>query len=95
MIKPHQGSVQLFHSFDRAWNYLKKNGCLNLNTSVGTNFKACAGTTRDNRKVIRFFQKRNKEKEYARAYECCWGHYYNCNRTRVGMYLKALDKVLP
>ena len=42
-------------------------------------------------KVIRFMQ---DNKEYARAYECCWGHYYNCNRTRIGMYCAALMLLL-
>ena len=23
---------------------------------------------------------------------CCWGHYYNCNRTQIGMYCAALDQ---
>jgi hypothetical protein len=40
------------------------------------------------RQVIRF---RQGGREYARAYKCWWGHYYNCNRTRIGMYCAALD----
>ena len=42
------------------------------------------------RKVIRF---RQGGREYARVYACCWGHYYNCNRTRIGKYCQALDEV--
>jgi len=41
--------------------------------------------------VIRFF---HNGREYGRAYECCWGHYYNCNRTRIGMYVRALDEYM-
>ncbi|MDX1446801.1 glycosyltransferase family 2 protein, partial [Lishizhenia sp.] len=41
--------------------------------------------------VIRFMQ---HGKEYARTYKCCWGRYYNCNRTRIGMYCVALDDAM-
>ncbi len=88
MVEIHEGEIQLSHSFDFVWTNLKLVGKIGLRTSAGTNFKACSSITRDLRCVIRFFQ---NKKEYARAYECCWGHYYNCNRTRIGMYAKALD----
>jgi hypothetical protein len=39
-------------------------------------------------KVIRFM---HDNKEFAGAYECCCGRYYNCNKTRIGMYCTALD----
>jgi len=89
MIEPHQDDVRLSHSFDDAWTYLKKIDGVDLLTSVGTQFMAISDTTKDSRHVIRFFQ---KGKEYGRAYQCCWGHYYNCNRTRIGMYEEALDE---
>lgn len=46
---------------------------------------------RSGKRVIVFLHERNgKRTESARAYECCWGHYYNCSGTRIGMYFKAL-----
>lgn len=88
MIKIHQGKVQLSHTFNDLHSYLNRVGDVETETSTGTKFKATSSITRDGRPAIIFFQ---KSKEYARAYECCWGHYYNCNRTRFGMYAKALD----
>jgi S-adenosylmethionine hydrolase len=92
-IERHQGEVYLLHSFTEVWNSLKQTGDADLETSVGTKFRASVYNTRNGHPVIRIFQKNKKQeyKEYARAYECCWGHYYNCNRTRIGMYVKALD----
>jgi len=88
MVQPHDGQVELRHGFGEVWNFLRSEGEVNLQTSVGTLFTARAATARDGRQVIRFFQ---NETEYGRSYECCWGHYYNCNQTRIGMYTKALD----
>ena len=91
MIVIHQGDVQLSHSFSEAYSYLNNVGDVYIETSVDTKFKASSAITRDGRQVIRFFQ---NDTEYARTYECCWGHYYNCNRTRFGMYAKALDEYI-
>jgi len=91
MFEPHQGNVTLIHSFDEAWGFLRRKGEIPLQTDIGTPFTAKAGITRDGRYVIRYFQ---HGKEYGRSYECCWGRYYNCNRTRVGMYSKALDEAI-
>ena len=88
MFVPHQGGIVLRHNFSQIWDLLNAEGDVTLQTSVGTPFKARATVTRDGRQVIRFFQ---DKKEYGRSYECCWGHYYNCNRTRIGMYCRALD----
>ena len=89
MVESHQDQVRLANSFDEVYNKLKIGGNRKLSTSNDTLFLAGAYTARDGRLVIRFFQ---DELEYARCYPCCWGHYYNCNRTRIGMYCKALDK---
>jgi hypothetical protein len=89
MVKPHEGEVFLDCDFATAFNRLSGRGKIELHTDAGTPFSATASKTRDGREVIRFFQ---HGVEYARCYECCWGHYYNCNRTRIGMYVKALDR---
>jgi hypothetical protein len=91
IILPHKGDVIMKNSFDSAWDYLDKEGPLVLQTRKGTEFKVSAVRSREGKPVIRFFQ---HDKEYARAYECCWGHYCNCNRTRIGMYCEALDSEL-
>ena len=91
MIEAHGGKVDHKNSFEDVYSYLIKNNEMKLQTSTGKEFVASANTTNDGRKVIRFFRNR---RESARAYECCWGHYYNCNRTRFGMYAKAIDETL-
>jgi hypothetical protein len=88
-IAPHSGDLTLKYSFDDAWDYVDNQESVSLVTSAGADFEARAGISGDDRPVIRFFQ---NDKEYARAYQCCWGHYYNCNRTRIGMYVRALDE---
>jgi hypothetical protein len=95
MFKPHEGSLQLKHKFQKVYSWLERRGLSKLKTKNGTDFIVKAYITQKGphtgEKVIRFMQ---DNKEYARAYECCWGRYYNCNRTRIGMYCKALDSVV-
>jgi len=95
MIEPHQDIVDLKHSFNEVYYWLHKAGPVSLATRKGTNFYAsasiCQKGEHSGEKVIRFFQNRQ---EFGRAYECCWGCYHNCNRTRIGMYCIALDSAL-
>lgn len=86
-IEPHQGAVETRCTFAQAYGFVNAAHGVKLETERGTVFAAEVGAT--GRKVIRFFQ---NGREYARAYPCCWGHYYNCNRTRIGMYCAALDR---
>ena len=92
MIEQHEGAVTLQNTFNSACEWLWSQGEVDLKTAEGTVFTARAEITErgvhSEEPVIRFFQ---HNKEYARSYECCWGHYYNCNKTRIGMYCKALD----
>lgn len=92
MVEQHDGAVTLQKSFSSVYKWLQSEGEVDLKTSEGTSFTARAEITKrgehSEEPAIRFFQ---HNKEYARSYECCWGHYYNCNRTRIGMYCKALD----
>ena len=100
MLEPHEGNVRVVTEFEEAWDYLNRTGELHLQTErEGKPFIAKATITgkgiHSGEKSIRFLKKRNgKRQEYARSYECCWGHYYNCNRTRIGMYCKALDNAI-
>jgi hypothetical protein len=86
-IQPHQGTAKVSGTFAEVAGFASANAGLDLRTSARTGFTALVGESKG-RKVIRFFQ---RGREYARAYECCWGRYYNCNRTRIGMYCEALD----
>jgi len=92
MFEPHEGSVELGHAFHEAYDWLVQNGPADLATNRGTPFEAKAHVAQkgpcSGEKVIRFMQ---HETEYARAYECCWGHKCNHNRTLIGMYCIALD----
>ena len=91
MIEAHGGYIEHKHSFPDVYTFLNNNNEIRLSTSTGKEFTATATITKDGREVIRFHR---NNKESARAYECCWGHYYNCNRTRFGMYAKGLDVLL-
>lgn len=91
----HEGSVQLYHSFNEAFDYLMQNGSSELKTARNTVFKAIASETNDSRKVIKFSQKVNqKEEDYARCFSCCWSHYNNCDGTWIGMYCRSLDQTI-
>jgi uncharacterized protein YjbI with pentapeptide repeats len=95
VVKPHQGDERRQHSFEEAWYRLAELGGAELTTSAGTAFSARATVTsrgaRKGQRVIRYFQ---QGREYARCYECCWEHYYNCYGTRIGMYGTAADEWL-
>jgi hypothetical protein len=97
MFEPHQGNVRLDCDFDKIWDSLKNKGELSLQTErEGKPFIARAtvatrGPHLGERVIIFFHEKSGKLTESARSYECCWGHYYNCYGTRIGMYFKALS----
>lgn len=95
-IQEHSGFVELNSVFDEIYNWLLQAEQKDLATEEGTPFSAVAGVVkkgdRKEEGVIKFFQKKDaKLKEYGRTHKCCWGKYYNCNRTRIGMYCRALD----
>ena len=94
-FEPHEGNLELAHSFDDAWEVVDSNKGMRLETSTGSPFTVRSSfTSRGPHKgenTLRFFK---GKQEFARAYQCCWGHYSNCNRTRIGMYRKALDNAL-
>ena len=96
MIEKHEGREERVHTFDQVWERVNAAGAQQLTTKAGTHFVARAAiTTRGKRRgepIIRYFQ---KGREYGRRYECCWEHYYNCNRTRIGMYSRAVDQWIP
>ncbi len=98
MAEPHEGATALRHDFGAVHTWLQgsdKRG-KGLATMSGSHFDALAGAgepgPRAGEAVIRFVQ---AGKEIGRVYACCWGTYYNCDRTRVGMYAMALDKSVP
>jgi len=94
-FEPHEGNLELANSFNDAWDVVDSNKGMRLETSTGSPFTVkCSFTSRGphkGEKTLRFLK---GKQEFARAYQCCWGQYYNCNRTRIGMYCRALDKAL-
>ncbi|MGA3291265.1 MAG: hypothetical protein ABSD42_13620 [Candidatus Bathyarchaeia archaeon] len=98
MFEPHQGNVRLDCEFDKVWDSLKMKGELSLQTEIeGKPFIAKAtvatkGQHSGERVIVFIHEKNGKRTESARSYECCWGHYYNCYGTRIGMYFKALAR---
>lgn len=97
MSRIHEGNITLKHAFNEAWEFLIKEGEINLETEKrGTPFQVRASTTtkgsHQGERVIVFYR---SGKERARSYPCCWGHYSNCNQTWIGMYCKALDNFMP
>ena len=95
MPKKHQGSVPLKHTFGEAHRWLSLSSTDDLVTSGGERFEAVAYTAAKGphrgQKVIRFL---TKGREFARAYECCWGHTTNCNKTRIEVYSAAIDAAM-
>ena len=95
MVNPHQDTVELHHSFEEVYAWLDRMGSSKLVTEAGTRFEAFASKGQKgehlDEPVIKFFQ---DGKEYGRSYGCCWGHYYNCNCTRIGMYCKSVDNAI-
>lgn len=91
-FKPHEGTLELAYSFSDAWNVVDSNKGMRLETRTGSPFTVvnsfASRGLHKGEKTLRLFK---GEQEFARAYQCCWGHYYNCNRTRIGMYCRALD----
>jgi len=96
LILAHDGNIEHKHTFPEVYSFLQSNNNMKLSTSTNKEFTAVADKAirrKDGKEydVIRFLR---GNKESARAYECCWGHYYNCHRTRFGMYAKPLDEAL-
>jgi hypothetical protein len=93
VAKKHEGWEDRAHTFDDVWERLNAAGSQRLTTKAGTAFVAKAAITargkRKGERVIRYFQ---HGQEYGRCYPCCWEHYHNCNRTRIGMYSRAVDQ---
>jgi len=60
MFEPHEGTLQLKHKFQKAYNWLEKRGTSELKTKSGTRFIAKANITQrgphNGEKVIRFMQ---------------------------------------
>lgn len=95
MFDVHQDTVELNHSFDHAYERLQSSGPRDLQTNRGTPFTATATVVTKGKRVgERTIKFTRNGRETARAFSCCWGHYYNCYKTRIGMYCSSLDTEL-
>jgi len=97
MPLPHEGNISLKHSFDEVWAFVREKNEVKLETErKGTPFEVEDHITSKgvhlNKPEIVFYRNGSVR---ATSYPCCWGHYYNCNRTRIGMYCSALDNFIP
>jgi hypothetical protein len=96
MFEPHQGIVRLDCDFNKTWDSLHAKGELSLQTEIeGRPFIAKAtvatrGLHSGERVIVFLHENDGTRTESARGYECCWGHYYNCYGTRIGLYFKVL-----
>jgi len=95
---PHYGTVENPLSFDGAYNFVTENPDNEYQTTgLGVEFTATATTAKKGKHVgeqVIIFKSYNAKKrlvERARAYECCWGHQTNCNRTYVDPYTPEID----
>lgn len=97
MFEPHQGTLRLLNEFDNICDFLNMEGERSLKTQrektpfIAKVIRVGKGQHFGERAIVFLNGARH---EYARSYKCCWGHYYNCNRTRIGMYCEALDKFI-
>ena len=84
---PHYGTVQNRETFAAAYASILAAPKTVYQTAAGTPFTAHAVTAirgkHPGAQVIVFKQ---DGIEMARAYDCCWGHKTNCNRTYIDSY---------
>ena len=96
MSKPnigrHAAAVTNRKTFAQAYAHILAHPTATYRTTGNRKSFAAKATTaakgdHKGKKVIRFFQ---DGKEYARAYECCWGFTTNCHGTYIGCYTAAI-----
>lgn len=93
MSAKHQSQKLLQSRFDIVWQRLDDAGEQQMITPDGHKF--IARSSRRKRALQdqdpRFIAVKQRGKEFARIYPCCWGHTTNCNGTRIGGYSDGLD----
>jgi hypothetical protein len=93
MSAKHQSQKLLQSRFDIVWQRLNDAGEQQMVTPDGHKFMALASqrkrTLED--QDPRFIKVKQRGKEFARIYSCCWGHTTNCHGTRIGGYSDGLD----
>jgi predicted GIY-YIG superfamily endonuclease len=89
----HQSQKLLQSRFDIVWQRLEDAGEQQMVTPDGHKF--IARSSRRKRTLEdqdpRFVAVKQRGKEFARIYPCCWGHTTNCSGTRIGGYSDGLD----
>ena len=72
VFEPHEGQVDLKHSFSEVWYFLSGRDEINLETDRDAIFIAKASITKKGlhkgEKTLRFLK---GKREYARSYPCC------------------------
>jgi hypothetical protein len=92
--QPHYGAVTNRVSFQEAFELVEGNPMAEYYTKGNwTPFIIKAAITkRGNYKGQRVLIFLTNNQERARAYECCWGHITNCNRTYIDCYTVSIPK---
>lgn len=94
-VAPHHGQVQVGVSFDAAYARIQAQPDTTYVTAAQTPFTAVAATVqRGQRRGQRVIIFRRGRSESARAYEDCWGHVTNANRTYIDSYTQAVGLAL-
>jgi len=93
MSAGHRSQKLLQSRFDIVWQRLDDAGEQQMVTPEGHKFMALASRRK---RVLqdqdpRFIGVKQRGKEFARIYPCCWGHTTNCHGTRIGGYSDGLD----
>ena len=91
---PHSGNAANSSSFDEAYRLASEDPGRSFETEgLKAAFQVIATKgmrgLHSGKRVLRFM---NGRIEKARAYECCWGHQTNCNRTYIHMYSELLSQ---
>jgi predicted GIY-YIG superfamily endonuclease len=93
MSAKHQSQKLLQSRFDIVWQRLDDAGDQQMVTPDGHKFMAMASRRKRTPEEgdPRFIAVKQRGKEFARIYPCCWGHTTNCSGTRIGGYSDGLD----
>ena len=94
MAHPFGGSGNQFrtiNSFEKSYKHIVGNN-IEFNSTTNENIVAYCGTAIDGvTKTIIFMGERTM---HGNVCEKCWGYRKNCNKTRIGHCVEALDKYI-
>ena len=79
------------HTFDEVYNFVGEIG-ITFKSTTGEQISAVRSIARDKTTpTIVFYGERNRHGSVCRA---CWGYRIDCNQSRIGQCVEALDSVI-